>query len=195
MYKKSRIDNYLKLFQLNKYLKDHEGAFIAGGCFKDIFLNKPVRDIDVFFRNEKQFKSLVKKYKKDKDFKFKYENDNCIGFTSKNGVDVELVRSIFGEPPHILNNFDFSIVKFALIYNEKDVNSVLFDENFWEHLSLKRLVIKEDLPKPVATFNRVLKYARYGFALCKESKSILLSQVITRGDVNNLNLELYGGWD
>ena len=43
--------NYAQLRGLQKYVKGTKG-FIAGGCFKDLFLGKKLRDVDIFFQNE-----------------------------------------------------------------------------------------------------------------------------------------------
>ena len=45
-----------------------------------------------------------------------------------------------------------------------------FQEEFFEHLHTKRLVIDDDLPYPVSTFNRMMKYAKYGYQPCRETK-------------------------
>jgi len=41
------------LFEIQKALP--EGAFIAGGCFERAILDEPIKDIDIFFRDEESF--------------------------------------------------------------------------------------------------------------------------------------------
>lgn len=53
-FKKSDLLNYRQLWWLDKFLAGHKG-FIAGGCFKNIFNNEHVKDLDVFFRKRKRF--------------------------------------------------------------------------------------------------------------------------------------------
>jgi hypothetical protein len=174
-FKSQQASNYQKLKGLYSYIKDTKG-FIAGGCFKDIFSDNKARDIDVFFENEGDYKKAVKLYKTKKNFKKIYSNDNCTGYKDlKNNVGIELVKSIFGTPKEVLEQFDFTIVKAAYYNPPKDEKELqfIFHPDFFEHLFLKRLVIDDTIPKAVATLNRSWKYAAYGFGLCRESKIIL----------------------
>ena len=153
--------------------------------------------MNFFFFNEEGFKKAVEvfqgKYKKT------YENDNCIAFyDKKEKIQIELVRSTFGTPEETMMKFDFTIVK-ACLYKykkeEEDVFEFLYHPKFFEHLHCNKLVIDDGMPKPVATFNRVLKYTRYGFGLCRESKIKLVNAIITEGNINDINGELYFGFD
>lgn len=73
----------------------------------------------------------------------------------------------------MISDFDFTITKFAYYKNYDNVDEdnylavyeVAFQEEFFEHLHTKRLVIDDDLPYPVSTFNRIMKYAKYGYQL------------------------------
>lgn len=44
-------DNYWMLNWLDKFMEGHKG-FICGGCFKNIFNQEKVKDLDIFFQNE-----------------------------------------------------------------------------------------------------------------------------------------------
>ena len=39
---------------LDTYMAGHNG-FIAGGCFKNIFNNEKIKDVDIFFESESDF--------------------------------------------------------------------------------------------------------------------------------------------
>jgi hypothetical protein len=194
--------NYVELKGLQKYVKDTKG-FIAGGCFKDLFLGKKLRDVDVFFQNEEDYNEAVQIYNtkcghKKSDLKKIYTNDNCTGYrNSKTGINIELVKSIFGTPETIISQFDFTIVKVAYFNppSEEQDTQFIYHPDFFEHLTLKRLVIDEGMPKPVATLNRTWKYAKYGFGLCRESKIKLTNEVIEKGIVDDINGDLYFGFD
>ncbi len=41
-------DNYWMLNWLDKFMEGHKG-FICGGCFKNIFNQEKVKDLDIFF--------------------------------------------------------------------------------------------------------------------------------------------------
>ena len=189
--------NYIELNGLQKYVKNTKG-FIAGGCFKDLFQGKKTRDVDIFFENEDDYKAAVKQYKTRKNIKKIYSNDNCTGYRdTKKKIGIELIKSIFGTPQQILEQFDFTIVK-AAYFNppseEQDIQFI-YHPDFFEHLLLKRLVIDEGMPKAVATLNRTWKYAKYGFGLCRESKIKLTNEIIERGVVEDINGDLYFGFD
>ena len=114
---------------LEKFISFHNG-FIAGGCFKNIFSNQSVKDIDIFFRNHIDYDDAVdycqchggseeQTSKNGKEFQFVYQNDKCICYRHiPSGIKLELISSIFGEPKDILKQFDFTISKYAY-YNKK----------------------------------------------------------------------------
>lgn len=189
--------NYVELRGLQRYVKDTKG-FIAGGCFKDLFQGKKTRDVDVFFENEEDYNNAVELYKTKSNFKQIYSNDNCTGYRDiKKNIGVELIKSIFGTPETVISQFDFTIVK-AAYFNppseEQDIQFI-YHPNFFEHLILKRLVIDDGMPKAVATLNRTWKYVQYGFGLCRESKIKLTNEIIEKGVVEDINGDLYFGFD
>jgi len=187
---------YKELHQLRQYVKGTKG-FIAGGCFKNIFQKQKVRDIDIFFDCEEDFNQALRKYQKSKKYKRVYENETCVGFLNKETkVMVELVRSLYLPCEDTLDRFDFTIVKAAYILPKgKEEYQFVYHAKFFEHLLLGMLVLDEHIEKPVATFNRTLKYAKYGFGLCLESKQILTKEIIERGDITQLTNDLYFGFD
>lgn len=195
-YKEQTLQNYINLKKYTKFISKNKG-FIAGGCFKNIFKNEKIRDLDIFFLTEKDYNQAQKQYKKNKEFKFVYENDNCISYYSvKDKLRVELIKSKFGTPKEILNAFDFTIVKAALFYDEYNNPKVMVHQDFFEHLFTNRLVLDDQIPNSVATFNRVLKYTSYGYGLCLESKTKLIREIIEgENDENDLSKELYWGYD
>ena len=188
--------NYVELKVLQKYIKNTRG-FVAGGCFKDLFSGKITRDIDIFFENEKDYNEALTLYSTKKNIKWIYENDNCTGYRDvKNNIGVELIKSIFGTPEVVISQFDFTIVKAAYVNSlEDDETSFIYHHDFFEHLTLKRLVIDEEMPRAVATLNRTWKYAKYGFGLCRESKLKLTNAIIEKGVVDDINGDLYFGFD
>lgn len=194
MIKELETDNFLSLHWLEKYLIGHKG-FVCGGCFKNIFNGQKVKDIDVFFSDSIEWQKAVDYFDKrtvgygfdgektteeNAEYRFHYENDKVKAYKDKKtGVVVELCRSVFGSPKEIIERFDFTITKFAYYKEEeKDENTgethiyskILCDDKFFEHLHLKRLVIDDKILFPMSTFERVLRYAKYGYFPCKETK-------------------------
>ena len=184
------IYNYRQIWWLDKFLIGHKG-YIAGGCFKNIFNNEQVNDIDMFFECEADFKDAQKYFKKQleekpSEIRFSYENKNVWAvYFIKEKVRVELIRKTFGKPKNMISDFDFTITKFAYYKNYDNVDEddylavyeVAFHEDFFEHLHTKRLVIDDDLPYPVSTFNRMMKYAKYGYQPCRETKIRMITEL------------------
>lgn len=203
---------YFKIRFLDIYMAGHNG-FIAGGCFKNIFLNEKIKDVDIFFENISDFNNAVNYYLNNDDYVESYENTNTKAFkNTKTNIRVELVRSQFGTPKEILEKFDFSITKFCyykkelpvefdgnnmmeVLNNESTINySVIMHEDFFDDLINKKLVLEPNILFPVSTFERTLRYTKYGYGLCRESKFNLLNALKT-AEITNLSADLYFGLD
>lgn len=209
-FKVKEILNFRQLYFLDKFLIGHKG-FVAGGCFKNIFNKQAVKDIDMFFESKEDFNDAVKYFKdliKENPEKWRksYENKNVWAIYSlKDKLRIELVRSVFGSPKEIISDFDFSVTKFAYYRNEDNIDvedymaqfEVMYHEDYFEHLQMKRLVIDDEIPFPVSTFNRSYKYQSYGYGLCKESKIKLITSLREIDVLNEdeLGKSLYEGKD
>lgn len=183
-FKISRTDNYTQLNFLDLVIRKFKNSFIAGGCFKNIFLGQTIKDIDLFFYSKIDFEEAVKEANK-LDLLFIYRNDNvcCFEYEFKNGlvVKIEMNQKIFGKPEDIISQFDFTIAKIAL-FKDKVIDGegadewhwedkLIFHDDFWEHLFFKRLVVDNDkIPYPESTYERLIKYMRYGYVPCKETR-------------------------
>ena len=206
--------NYRQLWWLDKLLIGHKG-YIAGGCFKNIFNNERVKDVDIFFENKADCLEAISYYKKEmkehpSDWRFVYENEKVWSvYSNKEKVRLELVKSTFGEPKQVISEFDFTITKFAYYKNYDNVDEenymaafeIIFHEDFFEHLHTKRLVIDDEMIYPVSTFNRVMRYARYGYQPCRETKIKIVTNLAMLDPKNQKDFEkelgksLYDGLD
>ena len=209
-FKVQEILNFRQLFFLDKFLIGHKG-FVAGGCFKNIFNKQAVKDIDMFFESKENFNDAVKYFKdlikeNPEEWRKSYENKNVWAiYSEKDKLRIELVRSVFGSPKEIISDFDFSVTKFAYYRNEDNIDvedymaqfEVMYHEDYFEHLQMKRLVIDDEIPFPVSTFNRSYKYQSYGYGLCKESKIKLITSLREIDVLNEdeLGKSLYEGKD
>lgn len=197
----SNENNFFRLYRLKKYLENHNG-FISGGCFKNIFNDQKVKDVDIFFRNEKDFKEALDLFTKSKKYKVKYENDNCNAFIDlEKNITIELIKKSFGQPEELISKFDFTIVQatyYGIKNNEGEIEYKFSRSwRFFEDLHQRKLVIDgESIPYPVNTFERVLKYTKYGFGLCRESKYKLINSLrdVPENEINISN-SLYNGFD
>lgn len=209
-FKVQEILNFRQLYFLDKFLIGHKG-FVAGGCFKNIFNKQAVKDIDMFFESKGGFNDAVKYFKdlikeNPEEWRKSYENKNVWAiYSEKDKLRIELVRSVFGSPEKIISDFDFSVTKFAYYRNEDNIDvedymaqfEVMYHEDYFEHLQMKRLVIDDEIPFPVSTFNRSYKYQSYGYGLCKESKIKLITSLREIDVLNEdeLGKSLYEGKD
>ena len=216
-YRGNTPDNFWQIRWLDKYMEGHKG-FIAGGCFKNILSGECVKDIDVFFENSDDFKDAVDLFGSDnyvkEGWKFRYRNEKVCAF-QKDGekVWIEFIKSEFGTPEEILRSFDFTVAKMAyfkkpkynheeddITFSNKEIMGyeyrLLHHENFFEHLHMKRLVIDENIPFPVSTWERTYRYKGYGYNMCMETKKKLL-EAIQKADIESIDLSMYnnGGWD
>lgn len=127
-------DNYWMLNWLDEFMIGHKG-FICGGCFKNIFNQEKVKDLDIFFESEADFDEAVEYFdsltpgysedgidevsEEDALYTFFYQNNNVKAYKHKRtGIVIELCCKIFGKPEEILKMFDFTIVKFAYFKEE-----------------------------------------------------------------------------
>lgn len=213
-FKISDIYNYRQLWWLDKLLIGHKG-YIAGGCFKNIFNNERVKDIDVFFENKADCLEAISYYKKEmkehpNEWRFVYENEKVWSiYSNKEKVRLELVKSVFGKPKQVISGFDFTITKFAYYKNYDNVDEenymavfeVMFHEDFFEHLHTKRLVVDDEMIYPVSTFNRMLRYTKYGYQPCRETKIKIVTNLAMLDPKNQKDFEkelgksLYEGLD
>ena len=232
---KQERENFQALSWLDKFMEGHKG-FICGGCFKNIFNQEEVKDLDIFFQNEGDrdeavdyFDSMTAGYtdgtmedtvsEDEAKYKFLYENDNVKAYVHKEtGIRLELISKIYGTAEQIISQFDFSITKFAYYKAEIEDETgaeveeipfdngnkaethieyrVVYDDKYFEHLHLKRLVINDKIPYPMSTFERMFRYAKYGYFPCKETKMNIIQALRELSDKEvQLSENLYEGMD
>jgi hypothetical protein len=199
IYKVAPKEVFFKLNRLNRYMSNHKG-YIAGGCFKNVFNDEKVKDVDVFFEKEEDFLEAEKFYKESENYTFVYENKNVVCFIDeKTRVQIELIRKYFKKVEEMLNEFDFSIVKCAYFKEENEEGGIdyklMYLDRFFEDLHQKKLVINDKIILPVNSFDRAFKYQRYGYGLCRESKIKLIESIRELQGEIDLNLSLYNGID
>lgn len=202
------IFNFRQLIFLNKYAL-YDNAIVAGGCFKNIFNNEPIKDIDLYFRTKGDYNEAIKRAKQLEEagsYRFVYKNDKVVSYRDNdNKVRLEFIKTIFGEPEQIISQFDFTVTKFAFYQDDTFIDDesflkqfrVSFHEDFFEHLQTKRLVIDNELPYPFSSFERSYKYRDKGYNLCRESKVKLL-KAIREEEVlsdSDLSKSFYDGMD
>lgn len=205
-------DNFMILNWLDKYMVGHKG-YIAGGCFKNILNQEKVKDLDIFFENTMDFEDAVLYFDRmtdDGEYSFYYQNDKVKAYIDKeSSIRIELCKAVFGKPKDVLSQFDFTIAKFAYYKEEveDDVDEtgekkthieyrIVCDENFFEHLHMKRLVTDDKILYPMSTFERMIRYIGYGYKPCKETKLKIASAINSLGKEQlSVSASLYDGMD
>lgn len=229
---KQERNGFWMLNWLGEFMVGHKG-FICGGCFKNIFNHEKVKDIDIFFKSRTDYDEAVQYFDsqsrgyegKDKGneiYSFCYENDNAKAYKHiEKGITIELCCKIFGTAEEILNNFDFTVTKFAYYKEEVEDETgaevlpfdvepiepkekpqthieykILHDDKFFEHLHSKRLVTDNKIPYPMSTFERMLRYAKYGYFPCRETKMKIIKALRELSEQQvELPESLYDGMD
>lgn len=183
-----------KLRLIDRFMSGHKG-YIAGGCFKQLFLGEKIKDIDLFFETNSDADAAISYYSGNDEFKQVYSNDRVTGFKcQKTGIVVEVISSFLGSPAEMIGNFDFTITKAFYCKNELDGAYEFYHHNrFFEHLTNRKLVIDDRVLFPLSTFNRSYRYVKYGFGLCGESKTRLI-QSLQGFNAVNIN-DFYFGID
>lgn len=73
---------------------------------------------------------------------------------------------------------------------------VVCDENFFEHLHLKRLVVDDKIPFPMSTFERMIRYIGYGYKPCRETKMKIAMAIHEMSEQEiSVGQSLYDGMD
>jgi len=73
---------------------------------------------------------------------------------------------------------------------------LLMDDKFFEHLHMKRLVIDDEIPFPMSTFERMFRYAKYGYFPCRETKMKIIRALRELSEEQvELSESLYDGMD
>lgn len=230
---KQKRENFWILNWLDEFMEGHNG-FICGGCFKNIFNHEKVKDLDIFFKSKSDWEDAVQYFdsmtsgyegddKRPTTYYFHYENDNVKAYKHiEKGIVIELCNKIHGTAEEIINQFDFTITKFAYYKEEVDDETgeeielfedgfseipkeerkthieyrVLHDDKFFEHLHMKRLVTDDKIPFPMSTFERMLRYAKYGYFPCRETKMKIIKALRDLSEQQvELSKSLYDGMD
>lgn len=152
-------------------------AVIAGGAALRWYQSLPVdnHDIDIFFKSEQDYISMIKHLRENLNLHNSYSSSNAESFenykTSKT-YKVQLIKQNYADTPYnIIKNFDISVSQIAT-----DGSSWFLGPDFSQDFKDKKLRFvnyKENAVK------RLVKYWVYGF----QPDSNTLSELINRSDV------------
>lgn len=205
-YRQSNLLNFSQLTFLSQYL--FPNSIIAGGCFKNIFNHEKIKDLDIFFHDGESYAKAINSIESNTRYAHVYTTDKVTCYKDNfYDIKLELNNFCFSKSPlDLLDQFDFTICKFAIcnekIFEENNIDfhwetKVYYHKDFFEHLSLKRLVTDNNLFYPANSFDRMIKYIKYGFYPCLETKIKIIEALrsLSKFDSKSLTKSLYGGLD
>ncbi len=153
-----------------------DNAYIAGGAITSVFTNKPINDVDVYFKTERAFQEAVASAYADGLWCVSH-SARAVTF-SNNGDIVQFMHfDFFPTAQDIFNAFDFTIVMGAL---NLDSAEFVFHDDFLKHNSQRFLRFHKGTRYPLASATRVLKYLDRDYTIGKGDmlKIVLASRQI-----------------
>jgi hypothetical protein len=155
-----------QVLPVTRYLHGIKG-YIVGGCFKDIFQGRTPKDIDIFFPNEEEYDRAVIHFR-EQFYETKILEKNAFFMDHQTNTRIELCKQIVGPVDALLNQFDFTVTRFAVVDSlggegtAKDMVAY-FGDRYFQDLMTKTLVVDHELVNPIRTLKRMLRYSEYGF--------------------------------
>jgi len=139
-------------------------VILAGGAITSLFTSTRISDWDLYFRDKEGLEKC------DKFFQGKgkreFVTDRSVTYSvAKQKIPYQMIiylEKLSGEPAEIFTKFDFTICMGAFDFS---TNEFVFHEEFWKHLSQRRLVFNGSTLYPIVSMMRSHKYARRGFVI------------------------------
>lgn len=161
-FEKNKLYNYLGTHLVNTLKKYN--AIVAGGLITSLFCNREIKDVDIYFRDEKSLFEFIEDVYED-------SNDWINALTSKailvriDDKEVQMIHfKFFKDANEIFNTFDFTVCMGAFDFATEEF--VLHDE-FLKHNSQRILKFNKDTAYPVVSLLRVHKYSEKGYRISK----------------------------
>ena len=141
---------------------------IAGGSIISYLNGNGANDVDVFFKNDEDFKKMSRHLFETMGAAHYYETDFSLGLVLGDVVyDLIKVRKA-DDPVAVIEGFDFICCKFAYDYRN---NVFYYHHKAPDQLRDKLIEIDWDsasLQKPYRTIDRIVKYSGRGFKIGRE---------------------------
>lgn len=149
---------------------EHTGLPIfAGGFIRAYFAGETPSDLDIYFRDEGDFKLILSELE-SAGWEKVFETERATSL-KKNGKLVQLISFVFNNPINLLQGFDFTVCCAAACLGSKDENdkgALFLHDDFFEHLS-GRLLVFQGSKMPLASLKRAFKYVKRGYHICEEN--------------------------
>lgn len=142
-------------------------VYIAGGCFADLLQGKEPKDFDFWYASELDYTLATAA-----PTNVRYVSRNCVA-VKHDGYLVEHINVRFGTPREILENFDFTVCKFAAFIDGSGVAKVLYHKDFFKDLQRKEIAVETTRELKQETISRIVKYSNKGFKITKKVAKLL----------------------
>jgi len=187
-YKTDDIHAQSWAYDFKKYTDILQGIkyFIAGGSIRDICsVGYFTSDIDIYFPDRYNIAKAIKALRKHGG-KVSFTNKQITNIYLK-GQKIQIIKHyMYDTADNVMKNFDFTIC--CGIY---DGSNFYFHDDYFIDLSAKRLVINTiNLPLPLNTLERVIRYVKKGYHICN-GNLLKLSQAIAKVNFNDPNQNLF----
>ncbi|MGM1044765.1 MAG: hypothetical protein ACQEXX_01325 [Bacillota bacterium] len=144
-------------------LKEHK-AYIAGGTITSLFSNRPINDIDLYFRDEGSMIEFVEEIYDD--------NSDWVNVLTSKALlvriednDVQMIHfRYFKDATEIFDTFDFTVCMGAFDFESE---KFFLHEDFLKHNSQRILKFNKKTAFPIVSLLRVQKYKEKGYTISK----------------------------
>lgn len=167
-----------------------EKAYFAGGCIYCLRNDKPVKDYDIFLKDE----SLIEELKKLTIWSFTSDYALTCG-------RFQVVTKYLGEPDYCVGQFDFKHNMHYYIPRTLKIMCAYEDEFFdrdpgfddFEYLNTDELIFNENRARDIeGVWLRVEKFTNRGMTISKETKK-KIKQRTTKKAIKTYKKNRYGG--
>lgn len=137
------------------------GGFIAGGALTSVFSNKPISDIDIYFKSKEAFEDAIfDAY--DDGLWAHAASDRSITFVDNGRVVQFIYFEFFETAEAVFDAFDFTCCMAAWDIDAKDW---VFHPDFMKHVAQRYLSFHPGTRFPFASLLRVAKYQQRGYSI------------------------------
>jgi len=174
-------------FGVLKPLVKTNKSFVAGGYFKDLFgtPTKDPRDIDVYFYNPDAYEVMLQQFYSSSIYRHVRTSQNATTFLHvPSGRNIDLVNSIFGTPMDVLDSFDFTVTKCAMVQTVGHFHLLAHPRCIYD-IQHKILDTTHNITiDSNKLFNRMVKYMMYGYKPSLDLKQQLFGQIMVEKPQN-----------
>lgn len=140
-----------------------KGAIIAGGAVTSVFTNKPINDVDVYFKSQAHFEGAIESAYED-GYWCADVSKRSVTFKDGDTIIQYMHFDFFPTANDIFKAFDFTVCMGAYDYEAREM---VLHPDFLKHNSQRFLRFNPGTNFPLASATRVIKYQDRGYTIGK----------------------------